>query len=271
MALSEAVASKALLALRVSRLQELERRYLKDIRGVFTSQERLFVKKLRSLPQVQSEGYQVNVRELVLPPWWHEAWLAVEASTSINWKGVLEKLQAPALLAGANDSLLLLKQIDLSFAVQDPRVVDYLRTHSATRISGINETTSEAVRKIIEEGQEQGWSYETLAATLHDKFEQFREGSPQAHVRNRAELIALTEVGDAYGEGTMLAARDLASAGLKMKKSWLTVGDERVSDGCQRNAQEGKIPLEQAFSSGHMRPLRFPGCRCALQTHVDAS
>ena len=89
---------------------------------------------------------------------------------------------------------------------------------------------------------------------------------PQRHLRDRAELIAVTEIGQAYIDGQLDQAERLAARGARLEKSWLTVGDDRVSDGCRGNADQGWIPLAQAFSSGHTGPLRFPGCRCALQT-----
>jgi hypothetical protein len=50
-----------------------------------------------------------------------------------------------------------------------------------------------------------------------------------------------------------------------MEKRWLTVGDDRVSDGCKDNQRAGWIALNDAFPSGDDRPLRFPGCRCVVQ------
>ena len=260
--------SKAVVALRISRLEALEKRFIPDIKGVFTSQERLFLKALRNTPKVQMEGYKRTVRELDVPSWWAEAWQKVETNTELNWKKVLVEMQTPAIIAGANDALQIMR-MQAELAVQDPRVLTYLQTNSATRISAINETTREAVQSIIMKGQEAGWSYEELAKALHQRFEEFRVGTPQAHLRTRAELIAVTEVGDAYCEGPLLAGRDLAAAGFKMTKSWLTVGDDRVSAGCNENESASAIALESQFPSGHMRPLRFPGCRCSLQTYAD--
>ena len=96
-----------------------------------------------------------------------------------------------------------------------------------------------------------------------DRFEEFAVGKPQKHIDSRAHLIAITEIGEAYEVGNATVADDLRQAGLPMEKSWLHSRDGKVSDGCLRNAEDGWIPIEQAFTSGHMHPLRFPGCRCA--------
>jgi len=260
--------SLAVMALRLKRLETLEQRYVKKIRDIFSSQERLFLRQLRKYPKIQMEGYAIRVKELDLPVWWEEAWNDVAVSTTPEWKQVMQNLHAPAIVAGANDSLLSLRQ-EASFNVQNPAVVDYLNANAAKRVSNINDTTRDALRRVIAEGQEKGWSYTQLSKEIGNKFEQFRTANNQTHLRTRADLIAATEVGDAYNEGPLLAARDLQSKGIPMLKSWLTVGDARVSAGCRANAEQGLIGLEKEFSSGHMRPLRFPGCRCSLLTHVD--
>lgn len=62
--------------------------------------------------------------------------------------------------------------------------------------------------------------------------------------------------------------KHLQNAGLEMEKSWLTVGDSRVSEGCAANAAAGWIGLEEEFPSDgtydRQRPPRFPGCRCDI-------
>ena len=84
-----------------------------------------------------------------------------------------------------------------------------------------------------------------------------------AHIRNRAELIAVTEAAEAYETGNRLVIDEMTAVGLEMEMSWSTVGDERVSEGCIANAAVGWIPVDQLFPSGHQHPPRFPGCRCA--------
>jgi hypothetical protein len=90
-------------------------------------------------------------------------------------------------------------------------------------------------------------------------------GKPQQHIDSRAHLIAVTELGNAFEDGSLGAARRMAAMGLEMEKKWLTVGDQRVSEGCRTNQAAGWIPIDRPFPSGHDRPLRFPGCRCTAQ------
>jgi hypothetical protein len=48
-----------------------------------------------------------------------------------------------------------------------------------------------------------------------------------------------------------------------MEKSWLTVNDDHVDvEDCLTNQEQGWIPIEDTFQSGHMQPLAHPYCRC---------
>ena len=61
---------------------------------------------------------------------------------------------------------------------------------------------------------------------------------------------------------SMSTAREIQGMGLEVEKFWSTVEDDKVSDGCRANTAVGWIPLDDPFPSGHMQPLRYPGCRC---------
>lgn len=141
-----------------------------------------------------------------------------------------------------------------------------LRRRAAERIAGIDATTLELVQTLIKQAISEDWAYTKLARALRKLFKDFGRAVPQRHLRDRAELIAVTEIGQAYIDGQMDQAERVIRAGAQIEKSWLTVGDDRVSDGCRGNAAAKWIPFAQAFPSGHSAPLRFPGCRCALQT-----
>lgn len=139
-----------------------------------------------------------------------------------------------------------------------------LNQYAGKLIRGIDETTRKRVVEILTEGANQGLSYSQIASNLRREFRQFSTPSPQRHITDRATLIAVTEIGNAYIRGQVDAAEQMIASGIALEKSWLTVGDDRVSDGCRVNESESWIPFDQAFLSGHPHPLRFPGCRCSL-------
>lgn len=154
---------------------------------------------------------------------------------------------------------------ELSEDVQPPLPRD-MRRRAAERIAGIDATTLDLLQRLIEQAIGEEWAYTKLAAAIRRLFKDFGRAVPQRHLRDRAELIAVTEIGQAYIDGQLDNAERLAQRGAAIEKSWLTVGDDRVSDGCRTNQGAGWLPLAQTFPSGHAGPLRFPGCRCALQT-----
>jgi len=157
------------------------------------------------------------------------------------------------------------------FQLPTDRVEQIMQDRAGDRITRIDETTRDAVRQILTDGIAQRKSYQQVARELRAKFREFSTPARQRHIRDRAELIAITEVGQAYVDGQLDVARQLQLRGLVMEKSWLTVGDSRVSDGCAANGAAGWIPLDTAFPSGHPSPLRFPGCRCALQMRRESA
>lgn len=175
---------------------------------------------------------------------------------------------APMQEAGENDDIPDTIYDSSLFNLENPRAVEYARKRAAEAISEINETTRREVRKIIAEGLETGMSPAQVAQRLADKFVQFAVPRPGKRIPNRATLIAVTEMANAYCSGSLQLGQELQQSGIAMVKHWLTVGDDRVSDGCRQNEKAGWIPINDAFPSGHQRPPRFPGCRCDLLTDM---
>lgn len=181
--------------------------------------------------------------------------------TSTDMHDSLQDAIESALLAGGKD---LIKEFssDLAFSLTTPRAEAYYVDYGASLIKNIDDVSRERIKTIVLAGIENGTSYSEVARQIKAEYKQMAIGMPQKHIRSRAELIAVTEMGNAYSEGNLIAALELQDAGLAMQKSWLTIGDRRVSAGCKDNAGVGWIDLDDDFPSGHARPLRFPGCRC---------
>ena len=120
----------------------------------------------------------------------------------------------------------------------------------------------------MSDGVKSGASYNDIAKAIKSKFEEFAVPSPQKHIPNRAVLVAVTELANAYCEGNAQVGDYLQSNGVKMMKAWQTLEDDRVSDGCKENEKAGWIPIDKEFPSGHMHPPRFPGCRCDFMQEI---
>lgn len=150
------------------------------------------------------------------------------------------------------------------------RARTYAKKHAAEAVTQINDVTRKEIARIVSDGVKSGASYNDIAKAIKSKFEEFAVPSPQKHIPNRAVLVAVTELANAYCEGNAQVGDYLQSNGVKMMKAWQTLEDDRVSDGCKENEQAGWIPIDKEFPSGHMHPPRFPGCRCDfLQDILD--
>lgn len=142
------------------------------------------------------------------------------------------------------------------------RAQEYAKKHAAEAVTQINDTTRKEIARIVSDGVKSGSSYNDIAKAIKNKFEEFAVPMPQKHVSNRAVLVAVTELANAYCEGNAQVGNYLQDNGVKMMKAWQTLEDDRVSDGCRENERVGWIPINKEFPSGHMHPPRFPGCRC---------
>lgn len=224
----------------------------------FSTQGQQFMRRFKTLQARVAEG---RLAEAIAEDDWLTIWNTVTNETDTLWLDTLTDMMGRGLALGAAQAISDL-QVDYAFQLSNPRAVAYIEQNGALRVAGINDTTQAAIRNIVTQGTREGWSYDRVAREINRQFREFAVGRPQEHIQSRGHLVAITEMGNAYEAGSAVVIDDLQAAGLEMEKKWLTVGDNRVSDGCKENGAEGWIPYSQAFQSGHARPLRFPGCRC---------
>ena len=144
--------------------------------------------------------------------------------------------------------------VDQTFDLLNPRVLDWLNTNALQHARSISDTTKDQVTLRIMEGVEQGKGAEDIAKAI----EEFLDGNAP----KRSLMIARAEVISGYAEGSLAGYRQST---VVKSKQWLTAGDERVDPECALNEEQGSIPLETAFASGHMAPITHPNCRCVLQ------
>jgi len=264
-------------SLKVKQRERIERRLELAMRKAFNEQGKQFVRGLSKFRNQFGEAAQVaspfgddqrvKLDESILPTEWMFVFHNVAQKTVSLFEKPIDAAVQAALKSGAAQ---MIADVDmgLSFDLKNPRAVKYLDQYAAKQVTNINETTRDYLNTIMTESANEGWSYSKTAEAIIERFKEFQIGKPQEHIDSRAHLIAVTETGNAYVEGNLIVAKDLQDAGIEMEKSWSTVGDDKVSEGCQNNEAAGWIAIDQAFPSGHMRPLRFPGCRCDLLTRV---
>ncbi|KAA3644550.1 MAG: hypothetical protein DWQ07_14115 [Chloroflexi bacterium] len=226
-----------------------------EIAKGFLRQGELFLRRFAKL--------KPRILEVTVPRDWLFLWQEVAGETLRFFVDPLELFGAEALLAGGSQFISSIGIADLAFGLENPRAIAYLDQFAGLKVTKINAETQRQLATLIQNSAREGGSYDALAKAIRERFEGFANPLPQGHIQSRAHLVAVTEMGEAYEAAARMGVQDLQAGGLQMEKSWSTVGDGKVSDGCRQNEAEGWIPTNQVHGSGHMHPLRFPGCRCA--------
>jgi len=226
----------------------------------FRAQGQRLIKAFGSLRSQFAEAAG-PLREAITADDWLRIFDRITSETTDLFFEPIQTLAGQAMERGAASTIADVG-VDIAFGLKNPRALAYLDEHGYGLISQIDAVTRGNLATIIRNGADEGWSYNRIAREIISLYSEMAVGKPQQHIQSRAHLIAVTEIGNAYEEGSAIVVRDLQDAGLVMEKKWLTVGDDRVSDGCRGNAAEGWIPYVQSHQSGHQHPLRFPGCRC---------
>lgn len=150
----------------------------------------------------------------------------------------------------------------LTFTLRNRVAEDYLSTVAAERITGITVHTRDVVRSVLEQGIAAGNTPRELAEAVYRQ-----AGGGGIFSRARAEMIARTEVGEAYVQANLETSRTMGNAlGLTQEKRWLTGGDPCAI--CAQAAADGWIGMDAAFSNGEDSPLPHPNCKCDLEYRV---
>jgi hypothetical protein len=207
------------------------------------------------------------LRETATPDFWETEWDTVATDTAPDLIDVIQTAAEIGLTIGA-EMLIAELAAGTAFDLKNPRAVAYLETHGAEWVAGINDTTKSRLRTLLAQGAREGLSYTEIANQIDTMFTDFSRTSVVDFLLDRqkwsrAEIVAITELGNAYEAGNAIVAADLMAAGLVMEKRWLSVRDGEVDTTlCKPNDEQGWIPETDAFQSGHMQPLAHPLCRC---------
>ena len=178
-------------------------------------------------------------------------------SDSIALEKYGELLQS-SLIAGANQTGGIAGK---TYVTWPDRVQGWLNDHALEKIGrGVDATTIERLRDILAEGLAEHRGYAQIARSIR---------ASALFGRARAELISVTEIGNAFSQGSLAAAMDLEAEGSTVEKSWLS--QDTACDICSGNSGAGWIDVGKAFPSGHDAPLGHPRCLCALLTRIAVS
>lgn len=128
----------------------------------------------------------------------------------------------------------------------DEKTHEWVNGYSVALVAGIVEVTRRRVLQELERWQSNGDNAQALLHNIRPLFG-----------RDRADLIAATEITRAYAEGQRVAYRE---SGIVTRMEWRTSADERVCPVCA--PLDGKrSELDGTFAGGYFPPAH-PRCRC---------
>jgi hypothetical protein len=244
-------------ALRVAERQKAVERATKEFAALFRRQGRLYMEqfpKLASLfvtAQVQEASYEPDLVDAFTDVFGTTRAQAEQAMFNSLFEGVVQGYEA---LAGDFG-------LESSFKIKPERAVSWARDNAAVKVTQINEATEKTINEIIVRGLNKGKSYGEVGREIKGRFAEFAEGRPQAHIRSRAELVAVQENAMAFEAGQSSLVEDIEAAGITMEKSIGGPVDDRTSDDCMAAMDMGWIPTDEAFPNGAMTAPIHVACR----------
>jgi len=132
------------------------------------------------------------------------------------------------------------------------QAIDWAEKRGAVLVKGLDEETKKRLAHTISQGIENKRGIPGLSRDIRNTFADMS--------KYRSELIARTETANALSQASLDTMSDMGIEG----KEWVTAGDDRVSEECEANENEGVIPVGQMFSGGVMAPPQHPDCRCVI-------
>lgn len=235
----------------------------RNAKVMFREQKRTFMNEFKRMATDFREARNGPTKAKV-----DKAWGKAEKRGK-NLIKAIDRNSREAVRKGAKSAMVDLSAAEygISFNLQDPLAQKFLKDNGVKKVKGINKTTRGRIQTVLNKAAKEGWSYKQTAeeiAAIFDSSVTVTSGS----VISRAELIAVTEMGEAYEAGRQAVLDKFDKAGLDTEKMWITVGDEKVCTVCAPNGSAGWIKGKDAFPSGHDRPLGHPACRCDMGVRV---
>ena len=127
-------------------------------------------------------------------------------------------------------------------------VIKQAAKHAGELVKNVTDDTAKMLSTVIAEALETNMSVPQLAKELRDRFAEIG--------KNKSVAIARTEMGEAISDGAFQANK---AVGADTKESIQTTD---LDDICAVNEADGRIPIDQAHSSGDMHPLYHVNCMC---------
>lgn len=135
-------------------------------------------------------------------------------------------------------------------------ISEYLKDAGFSQLTGeIDKTTVDRLAFAIADAYEAGKTFDQTVEAIQSEFTDM--------TRYRAQMIAQTELNDAYNQSVMHFGEQAGAT----RKSWQT--DAAPCPTCIDNALQGEIDFDEDFDSGDDAPPAHPNCMCSLLVHAN--
>lgn len=222
----------------------------KELAAVFDDQRESFVGGIGTIKDKVTDGTLTADDWL---PYFNQATSATRrALERLIFNNVLEAL----ILGGGRLIDDIGQPFTISFGLDNPRAVAYATANAAEKVTMINDTTRDMIRRVIVKAIGDGTSWDNTAGELIGMFKDMKRG--------RAERIARYELGSGYENGRKMAAQEITNQGLTLERKWISAADSKVRPAHRDNHAAGWIAMDEQFPSGDDLPPTDGGCRCSV-------
>ena len=142
------------------------------------------------------------------------------------------------------------------------QAVNYASKHisKVKLVDGIQDETKARLAEIISDGIKNKRGIDGIARDIRKELNwtgKLPSEIKGLSLKDRSEMIARTETADTLEQAFVDRSKAMGVTG----KQWVTHDPCEI---CEANEDEGVVPIDHVFSSGHERPPAHPNCRCAL-------
>ena len=141
--------------------------------------------------------------------------------------------------------------VSLTFNLTNESIIASYQNRVDLLIETVDNTTKKFLTREISKGLDQGLSTGEMVDVIRDQYPEI--------IENRAEMIVRTETQNIIGDIDLTVARNNGSE----EKKWLTAKDDRVRPEHVANGEQGWLPINDNFQSGHFRTPGGVNCRCS--------
>ena len=256
MELAEALTSQERRSLKhpvhATPIKPIVKKLKKLIAGYFQKQEKAILADVKPWLKLHmkeadavSKDDAATMAETILPDTLQSFLLQVTPQQQADYRGLIQDAIQKAAAQ-------LESEIQSGATVPETAMGRYLDQNSLSKLTGeLAETTKQDLRSAIADAVQEGGTADDIMEAI--------QGVMEKASTYRANLIAQTEVNDAYNFGR----KQLAVASGLDEKAWVTESGAPCLT-CIANEAQGYIPVEDEFLSGDDAPTAHPMCYCSL-------